>query len=149
MGGFFPDMFTNKIVLSVIVAYTVASLIKVFFNYLMTEKLDPRIFFSTGGMPSTHTASVTAMTSAIYFIEGVSNLFVVAFIVSIVIITDAVGIRRAAGKQAQVLNAIIEDFTIFKKFKTKRLYELLGHSPKQVIVGLILGIIVARIITMA
>ncbi|NTV24445.1 MAG: divergent PAP2 family protein, partial [Nanoarchaeota archaeon] len=93
-----------------------------------------------------HTATVGAMTASIYFSEGFSNLFVVCMIVSMVIISDAVGIRRAAGKQAQVLNSMIEDFTVLRKFKTKRLYELLGHTPKQVIIGLIIGILVAKLV---
>jgi uncharacterized protein len=134
------------ILLSVILSYLLASIIKVFFNYLGTEKIDIMVFFRTGGMPSSHTASVAAMSASVYFLEGFSNLFMVCLIFSMVIISDAVGIRRAAGKQAHILNTIIEEFTHFKKFKTRRLYELLGHTPKQVIAGALLGILVAWLV---
>ncbi len=146
MMGFFVEFFTNKILISVVFSYFVAGLIKVIFNYLGSEKLDLMMFFRTGGMPSSHTASVTSMTAMIYLLEGVSNLFIMSFILSLVIMSDAIGIRRAAGKQAQVLNEIIEEYRHFKKFKTKRLYELLGHTPKQVIGGIILGILIANVI---
>lgn len=148
MSGFFADFFTNKILWSVFLSYFVAGLIKVFFNYLGEEKIDFGMFFKTGGMPSSHTASVTAMTTSIYLLEGVSNLFIVCMIVSLIIVSDAVGIRRSAGKQAQVLNTIIEEITYFRKFRTKRLYELLGHTPRQVIGGAILGILMARFVFM-
>jgi uncharacterized protein len=104
------------------------------------------VFLRTGGMPSSHTASVTAMTTSIYLMEGPSNLFIVCFIVSVIVISDAVGMRRAMGKQAEVVNKIADEFKYFKKFRTKRLYELLGHTPKQVIAGLILGILIARFV---
>lgn len=146
MGSFFADFFTNRILWSVFLSYFTAGLIKIFFNYLGQEKIDFGMFFKTGGMPSSHTASVTAMTTSVYLLEGVSNLFIISLIVSVVIISDAVGIRRAAGKQAQVLNTIVEEITYFRKFRTKRLYELLGHTPRQVLAGLILGFIIARFV---
>ena len=146
MVGFIGAIFTNKIVLSVVLSYFVASVIKVFFYYLGTDEWNFMVFFKTGGMPSSHTASVVAMAAAIYLSEGPSNLFMVCLIVSSIVIADAIGLRRAVGKQAQVLNKISSEFRHFKTFKTKRLYELLGHTPKQALAGLILGILVTRII---
>ncbi len=140
------ELFANKIIQSVIFAYLSASIIKILLKYIAYDELDFMMFFRTGGMPSSHTASVTAMTTAIYFTEGTSNLFVLSLIVSMIIISDAVGVRRAAGKQAQIINKMVHDYKYFKKFKTKRLYELLGHTPKQVLMGLILGILVARMV---
>lgn len=145
MLDFFKAVFLNKIFVSVIFSYVIASLIKIFFYYIGTKKIDFKIFFRTGGMPSSHAASVTSMTTIIYLLEGVSNLFMVCFIVSIIIISDALGIRRSAGKQAQVLNEIIKDSWQFK-LKTEKLYELLGHTPKQVIAGIILGILIANLV---
>ena len=138
----------NKIVLSVFISYIVASLLKVFFFYLGRDRLDPMVFFRTGGMPSSHTATVSAMTTSVYLLEGFTNLFFVCLVVSAIIVSDAVGIRRAAGKQAQVLNKMIDEFRYFRKFKTKRLHELLGHTPKQVLGGLIIGMLVAKIVFM-
>jgi len=119
MGGLLSQVFTNKIVLSVILSYTVASLIKVFFHYLGTDKWDFMVFFRTGGMPSSHTASVTSMTAAIYFLEGSSNLFMVCLIVSSIVISDAIGLRRAVGKQAQVLNKVAAEFRHFRTLELK------------------------------
>jgi uncharacterized protein len=140
------DFLTNRILISVVLSYFIAGCIKVFFNYVLFDKIDLMFFFRTGGMPSSHTASVAAMTTTIFLLEGFSNLFFVCLILSLIIISDAVGIRRAAGKQAQVLNTVIQEFRHFRKFRTRRLYELLGHTPKQVVVGAILGIIVARVV---
>lgn len=146
MVGFLKIILTNKIILSVILSYCIASIIKVFFYYLGTDKWDLMIFFRTGGMPSSHTASVTAMTTSIYILEGASNLFMICLIVSSIVISDAVGLRRAVGKQAQVINKVADEFKHFRKFKTKRLYELLGHTPKQAIAGFILGFLITKII---
>ena len=129
MWGFITTLFTNKIIISVILSYFIASIIKVFFNYLAYDEWDFMVFFRTGGMPSSHTATVSAMTASIYFIEGFSNLFFISLIMSSIIVSDAVGVRRAAGKQAYVLNKMVEEFKYFKKFRTKRLYELIGHTP--------------------
>ena len=148
MWGFITTIFTNRIVISVILSYFVTSVIKVFFNYLAHDEWDLMVFFRTGGMPSSHTATVSAMTASIYFLEGFSNLFFISLIISSVIVSDAVGIRRSAGKQAHVLNKMVEEFKYFKKFRTKRLYELLGHTPKQAIAGLILGILIAKLVFM-
>jgi|SaaInlStandDraft_4_1057021.scaffolds.fasta_scaffold72689_1 uncharacterized protein len=143
MGGFLGQVFSNDIVLSVIFAYTLASIIKIFFYWLGTNKWNLMVFFKTGGMPSSHTATIVAMASSVYFLEGPSNLFMVCLIVSSIIIADAIGLRRSVGKQAQIINKVTDEFKHFKKFKTKRLYELVGHTPKQAIAGLVLGVFVA------
>ncbi len=137
---FLDEFFGNSILQSVFFAYILAGILKILFNYFGTDKVDIKMLFRTGGMPSSHTATVSAMTASIYLLEGVSNLFVVSFIISMVIISDAIGIRRSAGKQAKILNEIIDEYAYSGKFKTKKLYELLGHTPKQVFGGLILGI---------
>jgi uncharacterized protein len=141
------QFFGNHILQSVFFSYFIAGLLKIFFYYLGTGKIELKMLFRTGGMPSSHTASVTAMTTTIFLLEGVSNLFIVCFIVSIVIISDALGVRRAAGKQAQLLNDILDEFKYKGKFRTKKLYELLGHTPKQVFAGILLGLAVALILT--
>jgi acid phosphatase family membrane protein YuiD len=137
------EFFGNHILQAALFSYLIGGILKVLFYYLGRGKIELKMLFRTGGMPSTHTATVTAMTSTIYMLEGVSNLFIVCFIVSLVIISDALGVRRAAGKQAQLLNDIVGEFQYTGKFKTKKLYELLGHTPQQVLGGLILGILVA------
>jgi hypothetical protein len=111
----------------------------------MTDTLDFRVFYKTGGMPSSHAATVVSLATSIYLKEGVTALFVSTLIFGLVIMSDAMGIRQSAGKQAQVLNEIMEDIRL-KKFKVNRLYEILGHTPRQVLAGSLLGIIVAHAI---
>jgi uncharacterized protein len=142
----FYDIMFNPILQSVFFSYTLGGLLKIFFNYLGTNKVDLKMFFRTGGMPSSHSASVTAMTTSIYLLEGVSNLFIVCLIISLVVISDAIGVRRAAGKQARILNDLIDEFQFHGKLKTKKLYELLGHTPKQVLGGIILGFFLALLV---
>jgi uncharacterized protein len=144
--GFFTDIFTHKIILSVIIAYTVASIVKVFFYWLGTDEWNLMVFFKTGGMPSSHMASVASMTTSVYLLEGASNLFMVSLIVSSIVLADAVGLRRSVGKQAKILNKVADEFKHFRKFRTRRLYELVGHTPKQGLAGLILGILIAKFI---
>ena len=140
------DIFTNKIVISVILSFILANVIKMVFNYLAYDAWDFSVFFRTGGMPSLHAASVSSMTTAVYLLEGSTTLFYVCLVVTSIIISDAIGIRRSAGKQARVLNKMVDEFKYFKRFKAKRLHELLGHTPRQVFTGMIIGILVARIV---
>ncbi|MCM2325211.1 MAG: divergent PAP2 family protein [Candidatus Woesearchaeota archaeon] len=146
MFGWLVAIFTNQIILSVIFAYVLASLMKMVFHYLGTDVWDWMIFFRTGGMPSSHTATVISMATSVYLLEGGSNLFIICVIFSAIVISDAIGLRRAVGKQAQVLNKVADEFKYFGKFKTRRLHELLGHTPKQAFGGFLVGILAAHII---
>lgn len=98
----------------------------------------------TGGMPSTHSASVTALSVAVGIGEGWrSTLFGVAAFFSLVTMYDATGIRRAAGMQARVLNRMLEELQDYHKLKPERLTELLGHTPLEVLVGAAYGALLA------
>lgn len=146
MVGVFAAVFSSKIILSVIWAYIFASLIKMVFHYLGTDKWDWMIFFRTGGMPSSHTASIIAMTTSVYLQDGPTSLFMVCIIVSAIVISDAIGLRRAVGKQAQTLNQMADEIKYFGKIRTRKLQELLGHTPRQAIGGFVLGILVAYMV---
>ncbi|MEO0143950.1 MAG: divergent PAP2 family protein [candidate division WOR-3 bacterium] len=136
----------NKVLLTAIIGSLSAQLLKLIINYINTKKIDFRILFSTGGMPSSHSASVMSLSMAVGFEEGFrSNLFAVCLFFSFIVMYDAAGIRRAAGKQAEILNKIIEDLYSGRKADEK-LKELLGHTPIEVFVGAIWGIIIALII---
>lgn len=135
----------NKVLLTAIVGSLSAQILKLIINYINYKKLDFRILFSTGGMPSSHSASVMSLSMAVGFEEGFrSNLFAICLFFSFIVMYDAAGIRRAAGKQAEILNKIIEDLYAGRKTDEK-LKELLGHTPIEVIIGAIWGIIVALI----
>lgn len=127
----------------------IAQFIKVI-TYLYThKKINFKIFTTTGGMPSSHTAGVIALSTSIALIEGIDSLlFAVSFGFSLVIMLDAAGLRRAAGKTAATLNRLVDEFV--QKNKDIKPYtalkELLGHTPLEVFCGMILGIIIPFII---
>ena len=96
---------------------------------------------ATGGMPSSHSASVAALTTSVGFLEGTaSTLFGVTLFFSLVIMYDAAGLRRAAGLQARVLNRIVQDHYTHRGHIGERLSELLGHTPIEVLVGALAGV---------
>ncbi len=140
------NLFANEIFLSLFCSILAADVMKVLIHYLSFKRVDVTLFVKTGGMPSAHTAAVCAMTTSVYLTQGITDLFVITLMFSLIVITDAFGFRRSIGKQAEILNKMIDDIAMFNKFETKRLYELIGHTPKQVIIGGILGIIVANIV---
>ena len=136
----------NKIFDIVVVALVIAQTMKVIISLFTDKRLNFRKFLDTGSMPSSHTASVVSLTTAIGIFEGVDSvLFALSTVFAIVVMYDASGVRRAAGKQATVLNKIVEN--IRKKeghtILEENLRELIGHTPLEVIVGAALGAAVA------
>jgi uncharacterized protein len=113
--------------------------------WLRHRRLNFRRFVQTGGMPSSHSASVAALTTAVGLEEGpLSTLFGVTFFFSLIVMYDAAGLRRAAGHQARLLNKIVvthEDVELRKQ----QLLESLGHTPLEVLVGATLGFVAAMI----
>jgi acid phosphatase family membrane protein YuiD len=121
-----------------------AQLLKVLIEYAYTKKLDKSLFFSTGGMPSSHSSFVVAMAVSIGTAEGLhSPLFAVAMVFAIIVMYDSAGVRRAAGKQAEVINTLVERLENIGITPDKKLKELLGHSPIEVVAGALWGILVA------
>lgn len=138
-----------------IIALFLAQFLKLPIQYVMYKKWYPSVIFSTGGMPSSHCAFVSALTIAIGLTEGIgSPFFAISFVMAGVIIHDSIGIRREAGKHATILNTMRHELsTIFeelskgdKKDKTvveNKLKELLGHEPIEALTGTLLGVLVA------
>jgi uncharacterized protein len=134
----------NPPLLLAVLAMTSAQAFKFVAALVLVKRIDFTRLLGTGGMPSSHSASVTAMTIAVGIAHGWnSTLFGVAAFLSMVVMYDATGIRRAAGRQAQVLNQMLEDLTDFHKLQGERLKELLGHTPMEVLVGAAYGAAVA------
>ena len=135
--------------LAALLANVFAQVLKPVVLYLRTQKLDVHQCIACGGFPSSHTSFVIATTTAIYLKNGVTDLFILSLVFSIVVMYDASGVRLEAGRQAQILNQIVDYFT--KKnipvviTRKEALKELLGHTPIEVFGGLILGILVAFI----
>ena len=150
-------MFFNFPLVTSIIAIVLAQLIKLPLNYLINREFTPSILLSTGGMPSSHSAFVTALVISIGLESGIyTNEFAIAFVLAGVVVHDAMGIRREAGKHATVLNKMGEDIEFILhslakgKHKNKALYEekfkeLLGHEPSEAFGGVLLGAVVAFI----
>ena len=141
---FFEELFSNKILISAMISWFVAQSLKVVFYYIKHHKFDISKFFSSGSMPSSHSAFVTALVVAVGMVEGVgSTFFAISVVLATVVMYDASGVRRAAGRQARIINQIVLDFYKEKQVKTEKLKELLGHTPLEVFVGAILGGVIA------
>ena len=134
----------NKIFMTTLSAWIIAQIIKVSIGVIRQKRFDFRWLLSTGGMPSSHTAGASCLATAIGLEYGFSSIyFALAASFAIVVMFDAQGVRRAAGKQARILNKVMEDIYWQGRIKENRLRELLGHTPIEVIAGFLLGITVA------
>lgn len=138
---------TNQALVAGIVGATIAQLIKFATVLLRDRRIDVRTLVTTGGMPSSHSALVTGLATSVGLTEGfTSTIFDVALVLAMVVMYDAAGVRRAAGKQARIINQIIFDLQHSLSFQESRLKELLGHTPLEVIGGALLGIVVALVL---
>ncbi len=141
---FFQEILRNKILWVSLLAWFVAQLIKVLLTIIFGRRLDLTRFVGSGGMPSSHTALVVSMAASIGYEEGYhSTLFALSVIVAFIVMYDAAGIRRAAGKQAAVLNEIVAELQANRSIREEKLKELLGHTPIEVLAGAALGIIIS------
>jgi acid phosphatase family membrane protein YuiD len=129
-----------------LLSWALAQVLKVASSFVREHRLNWRWLYSAGGMPSSHSALVSSITVAIALSEGVdSPLFALAVGVAAVVMYDAAGVRRAAGRQATVLNHIIDELFQGHPISEERLRELLGHTPLQVAAGALLGFIVTSV----
>jgi acid phosphatase family membrane protein YuiD len=127
--------------LAPLVAWAIAQASKVILTSVRQRRLNLRVLAETGGMPSSHAAIVMGMTTAVGKHAGVSSAaFAIALIFSFVVMYDAAGLRRAAGRQAAILNRLVEDLVHMRGMQEQKLRELLGHTPVEVVVGALLGI---------
>lgn len=142
------DIFQNRILVVALLACLIAQLSKLAIEFVQNRKFNVRVLVTTGGMPSSHSALVGALATGVGQTLGWSSPeFAIATVFAVIVMYDATGVRQAAGKQAQILNQIIEEFfNEGYQFSEDRLKELLGHTPVQVIVGLILGIGIAWVV---
>jgi len=137
------SVFTSNywVFISVFTAWLIAQSLKVVIGIIREKRFNFKWFVGTGGMPSSHAAAVSGMATAFAIHYGLdSPLFALAFMVLLIVISDAQGVRRASGQQAEILNKILDDIYWKKKIQENRLKELLGHTPVQVVVGIIIGI---------
>src|ERR1700730_11872872 len=125
-----------------LLAWAIAQVLKVGWTSARERRLNLRVLAETGGMPSSHAAIVMGLTAAIGRLNGVSSAtFAIALIFSIVVMYDAQGVLRAAGRRAAGRNGLVEAMVSRRPFQEDRLRELLGHTPFEVLVGAALGVI--------
>lgn len=121
-------------------------LFKLIYDLVTTKKFNFKRILGAGGMPSSHSAVVTGLTTLIGKYEGVNTaIFAVSFVMAFVVMYDACGVRRAAGKQAALLNKLIETPGLSGVQVSEKLVEVLGHTPVQVFVGALIGLVVGII----
>lgn len=141
-------IFNNRIIDVAFVAGFLAQIYKVITILVTDKKIDLKRFFETGGMPSSHSSIVTSLTTSVALSKGVNSTdFAISFIFMGIVMYDASGIRRAAGKHAGLLNKFLDRF--YNKngeiLYDGKLKELLGHTPLEVLIGAILGVCVALV----
>jgi hypothetical protein len=137
-----------KILLICLCAWALAQIIKVILGFIRERQFNWSYFVSSGGMPSSHSATVSALATSVGLTYGIDNVsFAIAAVLAIVVMYDAAGVRRAVSRQAFILNRIMRELRNQKPREElgKEVKELVGHSPFQVFMGMALGIIVAGI----
>jgi acid phosphatase family membrane protein YuiD len=143
----FWAIFSNRALIFGLSAWAVAQIIKVPLDYLLNRRWDWALLLRAGGMPSSHSALVTAVAHTIGLLEGFgSPLFALSVAVALVVIYDATGIRRQAGRHAEIINALMRDLLEGHQLRQDRLREVLGHSPLEALVGMVLGLVVAQVV---
>ena len=146
MNTFSSIIFANDVLWTVVSAWLTASLLKVIFYAIQKKKINIRRLIGNGGMPSTHSASVVSLAIAVGFKEGWnSTALAVSVVLAFIVMIDASGVRLAASKHAKALNEITEEVFKDGQFHYEKFNELLGHTPTQVFVGGLIGLIVSVI----
>ncbi len=138
------DFLSNKYFLTAVCAWTVAQVLKVIIHAFVYKTWDIKRLFGDGGMPSGHSATVSSLATVCALSFGLDSFeFAISGILAIIVCHDAMGVRREAGKHAKLLNILVDSFESFSKNELPEvaLKEFVGHTPLQVITGIILGII--------
>lgn len=136
--------FSNKVLTITIIVWAITQTIKVVTGTIRERRFNFKWFVGTGGMPSSHAAGAASLAVTTGLQEGFDSIiFAVATIFALVTMFDAQGVRRSAGQQAALLNQIMDDIYWKGKIEGDRLMELIGHTPLQVIIGALLGGVLA------
>ena len=158
--SFFESIMENQYLVVAFISWFIAQFIKVIHTFVKDKKFNVSRFVGAGGMPSSHSAFVMGLSTCVGLENGWdSSVFAISIVFSLVVMYDAAGVRRAVGKQAIIVNKIIDDLQNNKKksikknkkqvrdvLTEKRLKELVGHTPVEVFAGALLGIIIANVI---
>lgn len=145
----FWKLFTNPFLIAGVSAWFVAQIIKTVLFAIMNKKLDFTRMYGDGGMPSGHSATVTALATMSALHYGLDSFpFAVSFILAIIVTHDATGVRRETGKQTLMINELVKAFEVFSSqdLPEVKLKEFVGHSPVQVLAGILVGLADALLI---
>ena len=143
----FNDIIHNKCVYIPFILWFLIQTFKVLTELIVNKKLDVKRIIGAGGMPSSHSAVVCSLATCVGKEYGFdSGIFAIAMVMAFVVMYDAAGVRRAAGKQARILNKILETPGLTTVEVQEKLVEVLGHTPIQVFVGALLGIVIGALI---
>ena len=138
------DIFQNKVLIAVLAAWLLAQALKIPSEYLRSRRWLWAMFFAAGGMPSSHTALMVSGTLAVGLYHGFDNPIVgVAVAATMIIAHDAAGVRRQAGKHAERINVLFDELLHGHMWSEDDLKEVIGHTPLEVIGGIIFGLLVA------
>ena len=142
------EIINNRVIQAAVLSWAIAQSLKVILTLCISRKFDGSRIWGSGGMPSSHSALVCAMVTVIGFHEGFSStVFALAFCFAGVTMYDAAGVRRSTGKNAAVINHMLDDLATRGFFlDEERLKELVGHTPLQVLAGALLGIFMGTLL---
>lgn len=138
----------NYVLVCSMLGWLIASVAKIIIALIREKRFMFRKLFSSGGMPSSHSATVSSLAAAVAIKDGLeSTTFALSFMFAFIVMYDASGVRRAAGEQARILNQLVNNLSENKPvYWKKNLKELIGHTPLEVVVGCLLGILIALVL---
>ena len=141
------DIINNYVLICSLMGWLIASVAKIIVGLIREKRLDFRRIYGSGGMPSSHSATVSSLATAVARTDGLQSTgFAIAFMFAFIVMYDASGVRRAAGEQARILNQLVNNLSENKPvYLKKNLKELIGHTPLEVVVGALLGILIGLI----
>lgn len=147
--NFLNDLLSNQIFISASLGWLIAQLLKTLIHMSLTKQFVAERMVGSGGMPSSHSSTVCALVTATGLTYGSASFeFAISAILAIIVMYDAIGVRRETGIQARVLNEMMELFSHMGKDVSmeEKLKEFIGHTPLQVLAGAILGIVIALLV---
>ena len=147
--NFISDIFSNRILMSAFWGWLVAQFLKTIIYVIVNKNFNPERLMGDGGMPSSHSATVMALVTSTFLTYGAGSFeFAISGVLALIVMHDAMGVRRQAGKQAVVINNMMDWFKELDQDipVEQKLKEFVGHTPLQVLFGAILGIIVGAVV---
>lgn len=143
------QIFRNEILVSAVIGWLVAQVLKTILDIALNHSFNPERLVGSGGMPSSHSSTVCALTVSSAQVYGLGSFeFAVSFVLAMIVMYDAMGVRRETGKQAKLLNSILSQnpMKLSNIEFQEKLKEYVGHTPLQVAAGAILGIVLAFVV---